>query len=125
MFQPKEVVGLAYRSSNYYMGGNRAKNNINNLRQIFDLLDKLHGDNNLVIFYEEPEYAHMVEYHFIKTGLEKGESCKYTTHEEDIHVIEQDMADFRIDVAKYKISQSRIMKTHICLVSFFRSDILQ
>jgi hypothetical protein len=61
MFQPREVVGLAYRSSNDYMGGNRVKSNINDLRQIFDLLDKLHGNNNLVVFYEEPKYAYTTD----------------------------------------------------------------
>jgi KaiC/GvpD/RAD55 family RecA-like ATPase len=43
----------------------------------------------------------MVEYHFIHTGLQKGEYCIYTTHEDDISIIENTMADFGIDVEGY------------------------
>jgi KaiC/GvpD/RAD55 family RecA-like ATPase len=44
----------------------------------------------------------MVEYHFIQTGLQKGEYCIYTTHEDDVQLIEKKMADFGIDIEGYK-----------------------
>jgi MEDS: MEthanogen/methylotroph, DcmR Sensory domain len=73
-----------------------------NLGQVFDIIDDLEGKSHCVIFYEEPEYARMVEYHFIQTGLLKGESCIYVTHEDEIRIIESGMADFGIDVEGYK-----------------------
>ena len=83
------------------------ENRVNNLNQVFDVLDNLDGGNHLVMFYEEPEYAHIVEYHFIKTGLKKGESCVYTTHvgdddDDDDDIIEQSMTKFGITVEKYE-----------------------
>jgi hypothetical protein len=44
----------------------------------------------------------MVEYHFIQTGLQKGEYCVYTIHKDDISIIESGMADLGIDVEGYK-----------------------
>ena len=73
-----------------------------NLSQVFDILDDLNDKSHCVKFYEEPEHARMVEYHFIQTGLQKGEYCIYTTHEDDISIIESGMADFGIDVEGYK-----------------------
>jgi hypothetical protein len=101
-------------SSNNYMRGN----SINTLGQIFDILDNLHGGNHLVIFYEEPEYAHIVEYHFIKTGLEKGESCIYTTHEDDIDLIERGLTDFGVNVEKYKKNNT----LHVYKISDSQTD---
>ena len=51
---------------------------------------------------EEAESARLIEYRFLKIGLLKGESCIYTTHEDNIDVIEREMAQFGIDVDKYK-----------------------
>ena len=67
-------------------------------RQVFDSLDNLKACNLSAIFYEEPEYARMVEYHFIQTGLQKGEYCIYTTHGDDVQFIENKTADLGIDV---------------------------
>jgi hypothetical protein len=69
--------------------------------------------NHSAIFYEEPEYARMVEYHFIQTGLQKGEYCVYTIHEDDVQFIENKMADFGIDVEGYK----RMKKPNVCRIS--------
>ena len=44
-----------------------------NLNQVFDILDDLNDKSHCVTFYEEPEHARMVEYHFIQTGLQKGD----------------------------------------------------
>jgi hypothetical protein len=74
--------------------------------------------NHSAIFYEEPEHARMVEYHFIQTGLQKGEYCIYTTHEDDVQLIEKKMADFGIDIEGYK----RTKKLYVCRISDPRLD---
>ena len=72
------------------------------LDQVYEMLDTLRDRNHSVLFYEEPEYGRMVEYHFMKTGLLRGESCIYATPDDDISVIERGMADFGLDVEGYK-----------------------
>jgi hypothetical protein len=88
------------------------------LSQVFDILDDLNGKSYCVIFYEEPEHARMVEYHFIHTELQKGEYCIYTTHEDDISIIENTMADFGTDVEGY----NRPRKLYVCRIGDPRLD---
>jgi MEDS: MEthanogen/methylotroph, DcmR Sensory domain len=89
-----------------------------NIDQPLDFLDDLRGRKHIALFYEEPEYARMVEYHFIKNGLLKEEHCIYTTHENDIRFIEDGMSDFGIDV---KAFQARDL-LHICKITDPRDD---
>jgi hypothetical protein len=42
-----------------------------NLSQVFDILDDLNDKSHCVTFYEEPEHARMVEYHFIQTDCRR------------------------------------------------------
>lgn len=56
---------------------------------------------HIALLYEEPELARVIEFQFIKNGLEKGQSCCYITHGNDREFIENEMADSGIDVARY------------------------
>jgi len=55
---------------------------------------------HIALFYEEPEHGRVIEFQFIRNGLEKGQSCCYITHE-NREYIENEMADNGIDVARY------------------------
>ena len=45
----------------------------------------------------------MIQFRFIENGLLKGQHCIYTTHEDmDISLIENEMADTRIDVEAFE-----------------------
>jgi hypothetical protein len=60
----------------------------------------------------------MVEYHFIQTGLLKGESCICTTYEDDVEFIENKMAHFGIDVEGYKKNKM----LYVCRINDPRLD---
>lgn len=64
-------------------------------------INNISENKHIVLFYEEPEWAKMIEFEFIKKGLEKGEHCIYWM-EDNTQFIEKQMADFRIDIKKYK-----------------------
>ena len=70
--------------------------------QVYETLDNLKDRRHCILFYEDAESARLIEYRFIKIGLLRGESCIYTTHEDDIDDIERGMAQFGIDVDGYK-----------------------
>jgi hypothetical protein len=71
--------------------------------QGLDFIDTIENGTHSAIFYEEPEYGHMMEYRYLKIGLLKGETCIYTTHEkDDVRSIENEMSDFGIDVDRFK-----------------------
>src|SRR5262245_47966076 len=72
--------------------------NVDKLSQVFETLDNLQDCNHSVIFYEEAVFARIVEYYYIKIGLNRGESCIYATLEDKREIIESEMADFGIDV---------------------------
>jgi hypothetical protein len=82
------------------------------LSQVFDFLDNAEElPGHIVMFYEEPELAMTVALRFLKSGLEKGERCKYDVPNEqgsfaDVEhakaFVEQEMQDNGIDTAYYK-----------------------
>jgi hypothetical protein len=66
---------------------------------------------HIVLFCEEPEHARVIEFQFIRNGLEKGQFCCYFTHE-NREFIENEMADNEIDVACYtKNNMLRIIES--------------
>jgi hypothetical protein len=53
-------------------------------------------DTHILLFHEEQEKAEEIEFKFIKTGLEKKQTCFYTTNNPE--ALKKRMADFGIDV---------------------------
>lgn len=70
--------------------------------QVLKFVDDLGDHTHTAIFYENSEYARPVVYRYIKVGLLKGDTCVYTTHEDDADSIEKEMDDFGIDVQHFK-----------------------
>ncbi len=72
--------------------------------QLLDFIDNLDANvyKHLVMFYEEPEYAKLVQMRFINDGLEKGECCIYVVHnEQDLLFTRREMIAYGIDVDGY------------------------
>lgn len=76
--------------------------NNSNSDQVFEFIDNIGDRSHTAIFYENSEYAKAVEYRYIKVGLLDGENCVFTTHDDDVESIEKEMADFGIDVQRFK-----------------------
>jgi hypothetical protein len=85
---------------------------IHNLRQVFDIINE---DSRIVLFSEEPEYAYIAEYYFLKKGLERNETCIHISLEDDIALIEREMADIGVDIEANK-------KKHTLLIVNLQRD---
>ena len=53
----------------------------------FGYLDSLEKRQHILLLYEDPEYARLIEFRFIKNGLANGESCLYVTSEDSASIV--------------------------------------
>lgn len=60
-------------------------------------VDSLDSREHIVLLYEDHKYARMIEFHFLKNGLLKGERCVYATHDNP-KIIEDEMRTSGIDI---------------------------
>lgn len=66
-------------------------------------IDEIEENKHIILFYEEPEYAKILQFRFINNGLEKGECGFYLVKNgSDGKLIEEEMKDSGINVEKYK-----------------------
>ncbi len=85
--------------------------------QLLDFIDNLDTTvhRHLVMFYEEPEYAKLVQMRFIDDGLERGECCIYVVHDEqDLLFTRREMIAYGIDVDEY----DKRGLLHLCVKKF-------
>ena len=68
--------------------------------ETFSFVDNVEK-KHFVLLHDEPEFAKMIEFRFIKNGLEKGEHCIFSTRENKSD-IESQMKNQGINVEKYK-----------------------
>ncbi len=64
-------------------------------------IDGLDNYKHIVLYYENPKFGKKIQFRFIKNGLLKGENCIYTTHNDDIALIENEMINNDIDVKAF------------------------
>jgi hypothetical protein len=74
----------------------------------FKYVDSLEPKQHIALLYEESEYARMIEFRFIKHGLEIGEQCVYATEEDSGSIILK-MLNYGISL---KYFQSGILKVY-------------
>ncbi|MEW6604238.1 MAG: MEDS domain-containing protein [Thermoproteota archaeon] len=68
-------------------------------------LDRLEGNNHIVLLYDDAKYADMIIARYFLNGLEKGESCIFFTPD-DPKKIEERLSAQGIDVNLYKKKNS-------------------
>ncbi len=78
-------------------------------------LDRMEGNNHVVLLYDAEKYADMVIARYLRNGLEKGESCIFFTADEP-EKIEKRLSAQGIDVQLYK------KKNQLRVFSIPRSD---
>lgn len=68
--------------------------------QLLDFIDNLDASiKHMVMFYEEPEYAKLVQIRFLNDGLKRGECCVYVAQDDDdLTITKADMIEFGIDI---------------------------
>ena len=80
----------------------------------FKFIDSLDARKHIALFYEESEYARLIEFRFIKNGLAKGEHCIYAT-EEDSGSIVLKMLSYGIPLEYFERKQLRVYQMqHRC-----------
>jgi hypothetical protein len=50
-------------------------------------IDSIKERQHVALFYEEPEYARMIEFRFLRDGLNLGENCIYATDEDSGSIV--------------------------------------
>ena len=73
--------------------------------EVYDYIDNVQPRKYTILFYEEPETARLIEYRFMKNGLNKGEHCIYMVQETqnlNVDFIEQEMMRNGINVPLFK-----------------------
>jgi KaiC/GvpD/RAD55 family RecA-like ATPase len=65
------------------------------------------------MFYEDPEYARMILFEFIKCGLTKKEQCIYVS-EEDKETVKREMSDAGIKVDEF--IKNNLLSIHKCQI---------
>src|SRR6185503_19018691 len=76
--------------------------------QLLDFLDNLDTSvhRHVVMLYEEPEYAKLIQFRFLRDGLRRGECCIYAAKDEDdIRITKSEMNQSGIDV-DYNVSKA-------------------
>jgi len=65
--------------------------------QPIDFVRHLKEDRHIVLFYEEAEYAKVISFQFVKSGIEHKKGCCYLS-EDDIEVVKREMIDNGIEL---------------------------
>jgi hypothetical protein len=68
-------------------------------------LDRLEGNNHIVLLYDDIKYADLIIARYFQNGLEKGESCIFFTSD-DPETVEARLSEQGIDVDLYKRKNS-------------------
>jgi hypothetical protein len=68
--------------------------------QPLNFVHQVQEGKHLVLFYEELEYAKMISFQFIKSGLVHKKGCSYLS-EEDIEAVKREMTDSGVDANKF------------------------
>ncbi len=74
-------------------------------------VDSLDTRKHIALFYEELEYARLIEFRFLKNGLVKGEQCVYAT-ENDSGSIVLKMLRYGIPLEYFERKKLRVYQMH-------------
>src|SRR5689334_12971555 len=74
-------------------------------------VDSVDTRKHIALFYEESEYARLIEFRFLKNGLMRGEQCIYAT-DEDSGAIVLKMLSFGIPLEYLENKKLRVYQLH-------------
>ena len=69
-------------------------------QNLLKFIDTVESPQHIAFFFNDPEYARVLEFQFLKNGLKKGEQCMYAT-DDDPFVIISKMSHYGINVETY------------------------
>ncbi|MGI0073566.1 MAG: MEDS domain-containing protein [Nitrosotalea sp.] len=71
-------------------------------------LDSIGTKKHIALLYEEPEYARLIEFRFLKNGLGQGEQCIYAT-EEDSGTVILKLISYGIPIESFQKGRIRVL----------------
>jgi MEDS: MEthanogen/methylotroph, DcmR Sensory domain len=71
----------------------------------FKFLDRMEGNNHIVLLYDNSKYTDLIIARYLSNGLKKGESCIFFTSDNP-EIIEERLFANGIDVDSYKLTNS-------------------
>ncbi|MGC2309847.1 MAG: MEDS domain-containing protein, partial [Nitrososphaeraceae archaeon] len=71
----------------------------------FEYLDRMEGNNHIVLLYDNLKYADLIIARYIFNGLKKGESCIFFTSD-NLEKVRKRLSDEGIDVESLRIYQT-------------------
>ena len=86
-----------------------------------EFIDSLDEKKHIMLYYDDPECARLVEFRFLKNGLARGESCIYATDEDSGSVV---LSLLRYGIPLESFLSKKIQVFHIPPVSGTTEEIL-
>jgi KaiC/GvpD/RAD55 family RecA-like ATPase len=77
----------------------------------FRYVDSLEKKQHILLLYEDPAYARLIEFRFIKNGLADGEMCVYVTHEDSGSVVLKFLS-YGIPLHFFQNGKLRVIQMH-------------
>lgn len=77
----------------------------------FRYVDSLEKKQHILLLYEDPAYARLIEFRFIKNGLAEGENCIYVTHEDSGSVVLK-FLNYGIPLQYFQNGKLRVIQMH-------------
>jgi MEDS: MEthanogen/methylotroph, DcmR Sensory domain len=77
----------------------------------FRYIDSLKTKKHIALFYEDAEYARMIEFRFLRNGLMAGEQCIYATDDDTGEVILK-MLEYGIPLEYLQSKKLRVYQIH-------------
>lgn len=74
-------------------------------------IDSIMGRQHIALFYEDPEYARILEFRFIKNGLELGEHGVYATDEDSGSIVLR-MLSYGIPIRYFQTGMLKVYQIH-------------
>lgn len=74
-------------------------------------VDSLDAKKHIALFYDDPEYARLIEFRFIKNGLLKGEQCVYATDDDSGSIVLK-MLSYGIPLEYFERKKLRVYQIH-------------
>jgi len=77
----------------------------------FRFIDSIRDKQHICLFYEEPEYARLIEFRFIRNGLALDEQCVYATDEDSGSVVIR-MLTYGIPLKYFQTGMLKVHQIH-------------
>ena len=90
--------------------------------QPLNFVHRVEEGKHIVLFYEELEYAKMISFQFIKSGLVHKKDCSYLS-EEEVESVKREMSDSGIDVKKF-IQNHQLNIYQVSSLTDYHGDLL-